>query len=91
MITFIFNVVTLIFCVLAEQESKKMCSKFANVTPALKVLKLLVFILLSFFSLFQILWSNYFFQVEIKEYAIYLKHVSRIRKKRDAKIFRLRR
>ena len=38
MITFIFNVVTLIFCVLAEQESKKMCSKFANVTPTLKTI-----------------------------------------------------
>ena len=27
-----------------------------------------------FFSLFQILWSNYFFQAEIKEYTLYLKH-----------------
>ena len=32
MITFIFNVVTLTFCVLAEQESKKMLGKFAIVT-----------------------------------------------------------
>ena len=35
MITFIVNVVTLIFCMLAEQKSKKMWSKFANVTPVL--------------------------------------------------------
>ena len=34
MITFILNVVTLIFCVFAEYEPKKMWSKFANVTPA---------------------------------------------------------
>ena len=38
MITFIFNMVTLIFCVLAEYESKKMWNKFANVTPALHVI-----------------------------------------------------
>ena len=37
MITFIFNVITLIFCMLAEQESKKMWSKFANVIPVLKI------------------------------------------------------
>ena len=36
MITFIFNVVTLIFCVLSEWESRKMWSKFANVTPELE-------------------------------------------------------
>ena len=35
MITFIFLVVTLIFGVLAEQESKKMWNKFDNVTPTL--------------------------------------------------------
>ena len=35
MIAFIFNVVTLIFCVLTEQDSEKKWSKFANVTPAL--------------------------------------------------------
>ena len=35
MIAFIFKVVTSIFFVLAEQESKKMWSKFDNVTPAL--------------------------------------------------------
>ena len=33
-VTFIFKVVTLISFVLAEYESKKMCSKFDNVTPA---------------------------------------------------------
>ena len=36
MITFIFNVVTLIFCVLAELEPNKKWSKLANVTPALE-------------------------------------------------------
>ena len=35
MITSICKVVTLIFYVLAEQESKKMWSKFDNVTPTL--------------------------------------------------------
>ena len=34
MITFIFNVVTFTFHMLAEYESKKIYSKFANVTPA---------------------------------------------------------
>ena len=33
-VTFVFKVVTLIFFVLAEYESKKMYSKFDNVTPA---------------------------------------------------------
>ena len=33
MMTFIFNVVTLIFYLLTESESKNMWSKFANVTP----------------------------------------------------------
>ena len=32
MIAFIFNVVTLIFCVLAVSDSKKIWSKFATVT-----------------------------------------------------------
>ena len=35
MIIFSFNVVTLIFFVLAEQEPKKMWSKFDNLIPAL--------------------------------------------------------
>ena len=36
LMTFSFNVVTLVFYVLAEYESKKMWSKFANVTLASK-------------------------------------------------------
>ena len=36
MITFIFNVVTLIFFVLAEMESKKMWSNCDSVNPALQ-------------------------------------------------------
>ena len=35
-ITFVFKVVTLIFFVLAEYESKKMWSKFDNVTPLME-------------------------------------------------------
>ena len=34
MITFIFNMVTLIYFVLAEKESKKTWIKYANITPA---------------------------------------------------------
>ena len=37
MITIIFNVVTLILCVLAVLESKEMWGKFANVIPALEI------------------------------------------------------
>ena len=37
MIELIVKVVTLIFFVLAEQESKKMWSKFDNVTPVLGI------------------------------------------------------
>ena len=35
-ITFVFKVVTLIFFMLAEYESKKMWSKFDNVTPLME-------------------------------------------------------
>ena len=37
MITIIFNVVTLILCVLLVLESKEMWGKFANVIPALEI------------------------------------------------------
>ena len=42
MITFIFNVATLILCLLAKEESKKMWSKFVNLIPALKVIEKLI-------------------------------------------------